>query len=122
MASAIRASRQSITKQDDGHADHRQDVLDEEDQPVAEEEADVLEVDRRPGHQLAGLVVIEEAKRKPQQVPVQSVPEVELDAERLLSGDEPPSDHQERLQDAEDDDQADEDPEALLVISRGGRR
>ena len=107
-------------EQEHGHADDGEHVLDEEDQPVAEEEAHVLEVDRCARHQLAGLVAVEEAVREAQQMPVQGVPEIELDAERLPSGDEAAPDHEQRLEHAEDDDQADEGPEALLVSVEQG--
>jgi hypothetical protein len=49
-------------KHDRRRPDDREEVLGEEDEAVAEEEADALEVDRRPGHQLARLVAIVEAE------------------------------------------------------------
>ena len=52
-------------EQDHGHRDDREDVLEEEDQAVAEEEAHRLQVDRRTRHQLAGLVPVVEAERQP---------------------------------------------------------
>ena len=71
------------------HADDGEDVLEEEDQPVAEEEADALQVDGRARHQLPGLVAVEVAEREPHELRVERVPQVELDAERLLAGDQP---------------------------------
>ena len=47
IASAISASFHEIRKTTIADADDREDVLEEEDQPVAEEEADALQVDRR---------------------------------------------------------------------------
>ena len=79
IASAISASCQSNDEHDHGHADDREHVLEEEDQAVAEEEADGLEVDRRARHQLAGLVPVVEAERQAQEVRVQRVAQVELD-------------------------------------------
>ena len=53
-------------------------------------------------------------------MPVQRVSQVELDSERLPAGDEPPRDHQEGLQEAEENDQRDEDPQSLFVVSEEG--
>ena len=49
---------------------------------VAEEEADRLQVDRRPRHELAGLLRVEEAELERLQVRVHAVAQVELDPER----------------------------------------
>ena len=68
--------------------DDRHDVLGEEDQPVAEEEAHRLEVDRRARHELARLVAVVEAEREPEEVRVQLVAQVVLDRERLPAGDD----------------------------------
>ena len=73
------------------------DVLEEEDQAVAEEEAHGLQVDRRARHQLAGLVAVVEAEREPEEVRVELVAHVVLDAERLPAGDQAPADHEQRL-------------------------
>ena len=72
-------------------------MLEEEDQPVAEEEADALQVDRRARHQLPGLVPVEVAEREPHELGVDRVPQVELDPERLLAGDQPPAERAGRL-------------------------
>ena len=88
---------------DEEHGHHRDDgehVLEEEDQAEAEEEADRLQVDGRPRHQLAGLVAVVEAEREPQQVRVQPLAHVLLDPERLPAGDDPAAEHQRRLDDA----------------------
>ena len=61
--------------------DDREDVLGDEDQPVAEEEADRLQIDRRPRHQLSGLLGVEEAELEPLQVGVEELAEVEFDRE-----------------------------------------
>jgi hypothetical protein len=98
-----------------GHGHHREHVLEEENQPVAEEKADSLEVDRRPRHQLPGLMAVVEAEREADQVRVQPVPQVHLDAERLLARDQPAADHQRRLRDPEPDDRPDEDPQRVGV-------
>ena len=78
-----------VVEEEDGRdADDRDHVLGEEDQPVAEEEADRLQVDRRPRHQLPGLVPVEVAEREPQQARVERIAHVPLDRDRLLAGDE----------------------------------
>ncbi len=77
-----------------GDADDREDVLEEEDEAVAEEEAHGLEVDRRARHELPGLVAVVVAEGQPQEVRVEAVAQVELDAERLSAGDEPAADHE----------------------------
>ena len=55
----------AVEEQHHGDDEHRRDVLGEEDEPVAEEEAHGLQVDRRPRHQLAGLAAVVEAEGKP---------------------------------------------------------
>ena len=115
IASAIRASRQSIDEQHRRDGDDRHHVLDEEDQPVAEEEADGLEVDRRARHQLARLVAVVEAEREPQEVRVEAVAHVVLDGERLPARDQPAADHEERLGHADRDDAADLERERRSV-------
>ena len=86
----------AVDEEDDRDDDDRHDVLGEEDQPVAEEEPHRLQVDRRPRHELPRLVPVVEAEREPQEVPVELVPEVVLDPERLSARDQPPSDHERR--------------------------
>ena len=76
-------------------------MLEEEDQPVAEEEPHGLQIDGRARHQLPGLVAVEVAEREPQELRVHRVPHVELDPERLLAGDQPPPERAARLQDAD---------------------
>ena len=67
--------------------DDRHDVLREEDEPVAEEEAHRLEVDRRARHELPRLVPVVEAEREAEEVGVELVAQVVLDGERLAAGD-----------------------------------
>jgi hypothetical protein len=98
------------------HAHDRQHVLEEEDQAVAEEEADRLEVDGGTRHQLARLVAVVEAEGHPHEVGVEGVPHVELDAERLPAGDEPAAHHQQRLRDSEADDDPDQGPELVAPL------
>ena len=90
-----------------------EDVLEEEDQAVAEEEADALEVDGRPRHQLAGLMACRRSGTRADEPGVEAVAHVHLDAERLAPGDQAPPDHQRGLQHAEADDRPDVDPELL---------
>ena len=82
----------------------RERVLGQEDQPVAEEEADRLEVDRRPRHQLPGLLRVEEPQLERLEVGVDPLPQVELDRHRDLAGDQPPDHGQPQPQDAGADD------------------
>ncbi len=79
--------------------DDRQQVLGDEDQAVAEEEADRAEVDRRPRHQLPGLLAVEEAELEPLQVRVEKLPQVEFDRQRDLAGDQAPDHGQPQAQD-----------------------
>ena len=79
--------------------DDRQQALGDEDQPVAEEEADRLQVDRRPRHQLAGLLGVEEAQLEPLQVRVEELAQVEFDRQRDLARDQPPHHGQPEAQD-----------------------
>jgi hypothetical protein len=51
-------------EEDDRDPDDREHVLEEEDEPVAEEEAHGLQVHRRPRHELSGLVPVVEAERE----------------------------------------------------------
>ena len=73
-------------------------MLEEEDQAVAEEEPDALQVDGRAAHQLAGLVAVVEAEREPHELRVDRGSHVELDVERLLAGDQPAARHHRRAQ------------------------
>ncbi len=95
--------------------DDREDVLGDEDQPVAEEEADRLEVDRRPRHQLPGLLGVEEAELEPLQMGVEELSEVELDRERDPPGDDAPDQGQADPEDAGDGDHDREREEVGLV-------
>ena len=73
----------AVDEEHGGDDDDRHDVLREEDQPVAEEEAHGLQVDRRARHELARLAAVVEAERQPQEVRVELVAQVVLDAECL---------------------------------------
>ncbi len=107
-------------EEDCGHRQHGEDVLEEEDQAVAEEKADALEVDRRARHQLAGLVAVVEAEREPDEAGVEPVSHVHLDAEGLAARDQPSSRHQKCLDHAQPDDRPDEDPQ-LVRVARADR-
>jgi hypothetical protein len=89
---------------DHGRAEDRQYVLEEENEPVAEEEADGLQVDRRTGEQLTRLVLIVEPEREPEQLCVESVPHVVLDGERLAARDQAATGHEQCAEGADDDD------------------
>jgi hypothetical protein len=103
-------------EEDDGDGRHGQDVLEEEDQPVAEEEPHALQVDRRTRHQLPGLVTVVEAEREANEVRVDPLAHVHLDVERLLAGDEPAAEHQRRRGKAEACDRTDVEPELCRVV------
>ena len=105
----------AVEEEDDAHDHDGDDVLREEDQPVTEEEANRLQVDRRTGHELADLATVVEAEREPQEVRVQIVPQVVLDGERLSARDETSSDHERRADDPEPDDQCNPECEFALV-------
>ena len=67
--------------------DHR---LRDEHQPVAQEEADRLQVDRRARHELARLLAVEEPQLEPLELAVERVAQVDLDPQRHLAGDQTP--------------------------------
>ena len=106
---------------DDPDAEDREDVLEEEDQAVAEEEAHALQVDGRAAHQLAGLVAVVEAERETNELRVDGLPQIELDEQRLLAGDQPAAGHHQRSRDPERNDERDEPLELvqLVVPDRG---
>ncbi len=103
-------------EEDGGHRDHCEDVLEEEDQPIAEEEADALQVDRCARHQLSRLVPVVEPEREPHHVRVQAAPQVHLDVERLAAGDQAAPGHERGAHDAEADHDDDGDPEPVCVV------
>ena len=97
--------------------DDRQQVLGDEDQSVAEEEADRAEVDRRPRHQLAGLLAVEEAQLEPLQVGVEHLPQVEFDRQRDLAGDQAADHGQPQAQDRGAEDRQRQRQEVGLVAA-----
>jgi hypothetical protein len=103
---------------DDDHRDRgeddRQRRLRDDHEPVAEEEAHGLQVDGRARHELAGLLTVEEAELEPEQVVVDLVAQVVLDAERDLSRDEAPHDRQAEAHEARE---CDEEREQLQVAA-----
>ena len=107
----------AVDDEDRGDDDDRDDVLREEDEPVAQEEADGLEVDRRARHELARLAAVVEAEREPEEVRVQLVPQVVLDAERLLSRDDAPPVHESPADQPESDDGSDLEDEHPRVCA-----
>ena len=100
-AVATRARRHVDREHDRGRADDHQDVLEEEDQAVAEEEPDRLQVDRGAREELPGLVPVVEAEREPQELRVERVPHVELDSQRLAARDQAPARHEDRARRAD---------------------
>jgi len=106
----------------DPSADDREHVLEEEDEPVPEEEPHRLQVDRRARHQLPGLVAVVETERQAQQVRVEGAPHVELDAERLLAGDQPPPHHRQGPRNPDEHDRDDDQVERVPVVAVNGIR
>ena len=98
-----------------GDADDGRDVLEEEDQPVAEEEADSLQVDRRARHQLPRLMPVVEPEREPLKLRVEAVPHVELDCQRLAAGDQAPAHHQQRPHEPGGEDPERDPPDRLAA-------
>ena len=105
----------AVEEEHGGDSDDRHDVLREEDQPVAEEKAHRLQVDRRPRHELAGLTAVVEPERKPQEVRVEIVTEVVLDTERLSARDDPSPVLERAADEAQPDDGRDLDDEEARV-------
>ena len=103
---------------DRGGRDDREDVLEEEDEPVAQEEAHRLEVDRRAREELAGLVSVVEAERQAEELRVERVAHVELDAERLPPRDEPAAGHEERARHPDGEDERGDDIELARLRRR----
>ena len=106
--------------------DDRQQALGDEDQAVAEEEADRLQVDRRPRHQLSGLLGVEEAQLQSLKVRVEELAQVEFDREGDLAGDQPSHHGQPHPQHARPDDRQREREQVGLVeafdrVDRRGR-
>ena len=107
----------AVEEEDDRDHEDRHHVLREEDEAVAEEEADGLEVDRRPRHELSGLAAVVEAERQAQKVRVELVAQVVLDGERLPAGDHATSVHQHSAHEPERDDRPDLEREKPPVLT-----
>ena len=96
--------------------DDCQQVLGYEDEPVAEEEADRGKVDRRPRHQLPGLLAVEEAELESLQVRVEGLAQVEFDPEGDFSGDQAADHGEAEAQDAGADDRQGQGQQVWLVV------
>src|SRR3954465_7814319 len=103
-------------EEDDRHRRDRQHILEEEDEAIAEEKADSLEIDGCPRHQLSGLMTVVEAEREPDEMGVHLAPHVHLDVECLLSGDQAPAGHEQRAYETEAHDREDGEPELMRVV------
>ena len=103
-------------EEDDRHRQHGEHVLEEEDQPVAEEEADALEVDGGPAHELPGLVPVVEAERQAHEMGVEAAAHVHLDVERLAARDDAATEHAARTGEAQPEDRQDVDPQRVRVV------
>ena len=103
-------------EQNGGDRHDRQHVLEEEDQPVAEEEPHALQIDGRARHELSGLVTVVEPERQAHEVGVEALPHVHFDRERLFAGDQPAPGHESRARESESDDQPEEQPQLVVVV------
>jgi hypothetical protein len=108
----------------DGREQDRQSTLAHPDQPVAQEEPDRLQVDRRARHQLPRLLGVEEPELQLLQVLVEGLAQVELDRQRDLPGDQPATHRQQQPQDPGPEQGEDErhDVVAVLGLDRVDRR
>jgi hypothetical protein len=90
-------------------------ALRDEDQPVAEEEAHGLQVDGRAGHQLSGLLRVEERELELLEVAVDDVAQVDLDPQRDAARDEAAGGRQAEAGEGHHDDRARQELEVVLV-------
>jgi hypothetical protein len=102
---------------DHRRADDRQHVLEEEDEAVAEEETDSLEVDGRAGGS-GRLVPVVEPEREPEQLRVERVAHVVLDGERLAARDQAASGHEQGAERADGDDGDGDSVELAVAVRR----
>ncbi len=107
----------AVDEEDRRDDEDRDDVLREEDEAVAEEEAHRLEVDRRARHELAGLAAVVEAEGQSEEMGVELVAQVVLDAERLPPGDDASTVHQPATDEPERHDGSDLEHEELRVLA-----
>ena len=84
----------AVHEENHSHDDDGHNVLSEEDQPVAEEKAHRLEVDRRPRHELPRLAAVVEAEGQSKKMRVEIVTKVVLHRERLSARDHPAPVHE----------------------------
>ena len=98
----------------------RERGLQDEDEPVAEEEAHGLQIDGRAGHQLAGLLVVEEAELELLEVSVEQLAQVEFDRQGDAPGDQA-AEVGEHPADEHDPDDHDREREqrVAVVVARG---
>ena len=93
----------------------RDDRLGDEDQAVPEEEADRLQVHRGAGHQLPGLLAVEERELQRLQRRIQPLAQVDLDGQRHPTGDQAPRGAQRQPCQAGDDDRDRPDDQLVAV-------
>ncbi len=109
---------------DEDHRDageqQRQHRLQDEHEAVAEEEAHRLQVDGRARHQLAGLLVVEEAELEALQMGVDALAQVVFDRQRDAPGDHPPHvrEHPAHEHDRDDHDREHEQRVAVVRAQR----
>ena len=106
-----------VEEENGRHTDDRDHVLGEEDEPVAEEEPDRLEIDGRARHELSGLVAVIEAEREAEELRVERVAHVPLDRQCLLARDEAPAEHQQRPDEPDEEDRADQERQLVAVLA-----
>ena len=104
--------------QDHRHAgeDDRQRRLQDEDEAVAEEEADLRQVDGRPRHELTRLLMVEEPELELLQMGIEALAQVVLDAERDAPGDHAPGHGERPAQGDGDDDEPGDDEQRVAIV------
>ena len=116
-SSASAASQGLIANITAAREQDRERVLGQEDEAVAEEEADRLQVDGRARHQLPRLLAVEEAQLERLEVGVDLLAQVELDRER-----DPARDEAAREGEPEAQQPGADDREPRAAAGRSGRR
>ncbi len=100
----------------DAGEDDRERGLHDEYEPIAEEEADGLQVDGRARHQLPRLLTVEEAQLETLKVPVEALAEVVLEPQRHRARDHPPAVGQDPACEHRADDREREDEQRMTSV------
>ena len=106
-----------VEEEHGGDAHDRDHVLGEENEAVAAEEANRLQVNRRARHQLTRLMAVVIPERETEETSVECVPHVPLDGERLLPGDEPATEHEQCPEETDAEDDEDQERQIVAVLA-----